>query len=52
MKDKKEWRKELLAGESKLETFADRLYIDRFRNSQSHWWLESKVEWGEQDERC
>ena len=52
MKDKKKRRKELLSGESKLETFADKLYVDRFSDSQSHWTFESKVEWGEQDEHC
>ena len=52
MKDKNKRRKELLSSESKLETFADKLYVDRFSDAESHWRLESKVEWGEQDERC
>ena len=46
MKKKTDRRKELLTGESKLEAFAAQVYVDRFSRSQSHWWWESKVEWG------
>jgi hypothetical protein len=52
MKDKTDRRKELLSGESKLETFAAQLYVERFSKSQSHWWWESKVEWGSPEEQC
>ena len=52
MKDKADRRKKLLSGESKLESFAKILYVDRFKNFKSHWWWDSKVEWGEKEEGC
>lgn len=39
-------RKKLLMGESHLEAYAKKFYIDRFSNVTNGWRWESKVRWG------
>jgi hypothetical protein len=39
-------RKKLLMGESHLEAYAKKFYIDRFSNVINGWRWESKVRWG------
>jgi hypothetical protein len=46
MKKKENDRKKLLLGDSQLEMYAKKYYIDRFSNVTNGWHWESKIKWG------